>query len=108
VAFLRTLADRYRRAADWPNALLWQGRLVAARPTDTDARLILGAYHFNADDLAAAEREWLEVVRQNPRSAEAMYDLGFLYWASTPPDEARAQAVWQRVVEIDRACARSG
>lgn len=100
-AALQTLADRYARAQDWPHAVTWQGRLVTLRPTDADARLILGVYHFNADDVAAAERDWLEVIRQDPRNAEAMYNLGFLYLASDPPDEARAKAMWQRVVELD-------
>lgn len=97
---LKALSDLYGEAGEYAQAASWQGRIVELTPTDTDARLILGVYHFNDADYAAAETQWLEVVRQDPKKAEAFYDLGFLYLAQSPPQTTKAQQMWQTVVDI--------
>lgn len=97
---LKALADLYAAAGQWSEAASWQVRLVELNPNNTDARLIHGVYLFNNSDLAGAEKQWLEVVRQQPKQAEAYYDLGFLYLAQTPPQTDKTQQMWQKVIEI--------
>ena len=96
-----SLAEQYATALRWPEAFTWQRAYADLRPDDTDARLVLGVYAYNNSDLPAAEKAWNEVLKRNPDSQEALYDLGFLYLAKTPPEEAKAAAMWQRAVEVD-------
>lgn len=99
-AALKTLVARYVGAFDGANAASYQGKVVGAEADDVDARLVLGVYQLNAADLNGAEQSWLEVTRRRPQSAEAYYNLGFLYVSRTPADHDKARAAWQRVIEI--------
>ena len=85
----------------WADAISWQAKVVELAPTDVDNRLILGVYQFNASDLDNAEKNWLEVLRQQPKQVEAYFDLGFLYMAKSPPEMEKTQQMWLKVVEID-------
>lgn len=100
VAAMRDLSNMYVQAADYANAATWQARVLEVTPKDTDARLALGASKFNQGDTASAEKEWREVLRIDPTSAEAHYDLGFLYLSKNPPDAKSAAAEWTKVSEL--------
>ncbi|HSN43661.1 MAG TPA: hypothetical protein VLR88_06355 [Propionibacteriaceae bacterium] len=103
VATMRTLAEMYSAADDWPSAAVWRQKIVDLTPDDVDARLVLGVAYFNSSNLEDAESEWLKVVELDPMQAEAFYDLGFLYLSKTPSDTQQATAMWTKVVEIDPA-----
>lgn len=77
------------------------GKLVDLSPTNTDERTILGVYYFNGSDIPNAQKQWDEVVKQDPKKAEAYFDLGYLYLIKEPPDNDKAIAAWQKVLEID-------
>ena len=94
------IAAMQARAGSWDKAVDWQGRVVALRPDHADSRLLLGTYLFNNADLEGAEREWLEVVKRDPKNAAGAYNLGFLYLSRTPPDAGRARASWQQVIDV--------
>ncbi len=98
---LKALADLYAAVEQWADAISWQAKVVELAPTDVDNRLILGVYQFNASDLDNAEKNWLEVLRQQPKQVEAYFDLGFLYMAKSPPEMEKTQQMWLKVVEID-------
>ena len=63
--------------------------------------LALGATDFNSGDLDAAEVAWRKALDIDENSVEAHYDLGFLYFNRQPPDMAKVQEHWNRVVELD-------
>ncbi|GAB94226.1 Flp pilus assembly protein TadD [Kineosphaera limosa] len=97
---MRELANMYVQAADYSQAAHWQTAVLQVTPNDTDARLALGASLFNQGNMAAAEKEWREVLRIDPKVAEAHYDLGFLYLSKTPADVKAAEAEWTKVAEL--------
>lgn len=100
VASLESLGDLCFGAGEYAKAAEWKERVVTARPSDPDARLTLGVARFNGGDLAAAEKQWLEVLRLDPKKAEAYYDLGFLYMSQDPPRMDKAEASWAKVSEL--------
>jgi Flp pilus assembly protein TadD len=81
---------------------LWQRKLgkneeatkaferAAARGA-TDAHLLLGIVHKDNGDYAAAEREYREAERLNPRNGQALLELGKLLLAKGALQEARAR-----------------
>ncbi len=95
------LADLYFAAADYRTSADYRRRMVEIQPTKTDTRLELGVALYNANDLAGAEAQWQEVLRIDPQSAEAYYDLGFLYLSKTPPEMDRTEQAWTKVIELD-------
>lgn len=101
VESMRLLANEYSRTAHYEKASETQAKIVALQPENVDARLALGVAHFNRGDAAGAEKEWQNVLQQAPESAEAHYDLGFLYFTQDPPRIDKAEEHWKKVVEID-------
>lgn len=100
-AALKELAAMYSAAGKDDLSVQYQQKLVDLNPTDTDNRTVLGVYCFNKSDLACAEKQWLEVTKQNPKAQSAYYDLGYLYMIKQPPDTAKTQQMWEKVVAID-------
>lgn len=74
---------------------------VAKNPNDVDTRLTLGVVLFNQSDLAGAEEQWLKAAELAPDQAEAYFNLGFLYLSTTPAQTDKAQAAWDKVVELE-------
>ncbi len=56
---------------------------------------------YNQDKAAEAEKQWRQVIAVDPKSAEAYYDLGFLYLSQNPPDITKVRAEWNKVIEIE-------
>lgn len=100
---VKTLGELYHAAGDDPAALPWRQQLVQLRPADVDARLSLGVAQFNTDDLPGAETSWLKAVALDAKSAQAHFNLGFLYLGTTPPDMAKVQQHWAKVIELEPA-----
>lgn len=100
-AALKELANEYSRTAHFRKASETQARIVEIDPQDMDARVALGVAHFNMDEHDQAEQIWNEVIAEDPDNIHAYYDLGFLYFASEPPQTAKAEEAWKKVVEIE-------
>ena len=97
---LKKLADEYGRVKNYGEAAVWLGKLVELNPSDTDQRLILGVALYNDNQLDAAEAQWLKVAEQAPTSADPWYNLGFLYLSQDPPNDAKAEQAWNKVLEL--------
>jgi tetratricopeptide (TPR) repeat protein len=65
-------------------------RTLAASSEAEIARANLGALYWNQGDLAAAEREWLRALQENPRNEIALTDLGRLRVRQGRLEEAAA------------------
>lgn len=73
---------------------------VDAEPTNADHRLVYGVALYNAESYGLAEEQFLEAGRLDPADPAPWYNLGFLYLSLDPPDDAKAEAAWRKVVEI--------
>ncbi len=58
---------------------------------------------IEADPLADAQAQehWLRAGQVAPDNPAPWYNLGFLYMAQTPPDYAKAEEAWGKVIELD-------
>lgn len=101
VESLRALAVEYHRVGQFAEAALWQKKIVDQNPQDADARLILGVAYYNDSQFQLAEEQWLKVAEMQPKNPDPWYNLGFLYLSLEPPQDAKAEAAWQKVIDID-------
>lgn len=99
-ATLRELAAEYFRVGRFAESAAWQAKIVAQNPSDIDSRLILGVAYYSDGRYDLAEEQWLSASSLDPGSADPWYNLGFLYLSLDPPDDARAEAAWRKVVEL--------
>ena len=98
---LMALGDEYYKVGDFATAGNWFTKVTALEPTNVRGFLALGATGFNSGDLDAAEVAWRKALDIDDKNVEANYDLGFLYFNRQPPDMAKVQEHWNRVVELD-------
>jgi serine/threonine protein kinase/Tfp pilus assembly protein PilF len=71
---------------------------IAADASYFDAHFFLAKAHTRKSEPALAEREYKEAVRINPKSADAQFNLGFVYFSQKRYDDARKQ--YEKVVEL--------
>jgi tetratricopeptide (TPR) repeat protein len=99
---LLTLGELYRRVGDYSEA---QEKFSGAISTTTDsflkqeARYGLGALLLEEGKLAEAEAQYLAILANNERAADAHYRLGLVYQARN--DEERARFEWRQAISID-------
>lgn len=89
------------QARYWDAIQMLETRLPAMQPAKQQRRariLLARAYAKNPNWLRKAEDALQQVVREDPTSADAHYELGLLYKASGMT--ARAQASFRRVLEL--------
>jgi len=98
---LMALGDEYYKIGDFATAGDWFTKVTALEPTNVRGFLALGATGFNSGNMDAAEVAWRKALDIDDKSVEANYDLGFLYFNRQPPDMAKVQQHWNRVVELD-------
>jgi len=98
---LMALGDEFYKIGDFTTAGQWFTKVTELEPTNVRGLLALGATGFNSGDLDAAEVAWRKALDIDEKSVEAHYDLGFLYFNRQPPDLAKVQLHWNRVVELD-------
>jgi cytochrome c-type biogenesis protein CcmH/NrfG len=98
---LMALGDEYYKIGDFATAGSWFTKVTLLEPANVRGFLALGATAFNSGDLDAAEVAWREALDIDDKNVEANYDLGFLYFNRQPPDMAKVQEHWNRVVELD-------
>lgn len=99
-ASLRALAEEYFRVGRYADSATWQAKIVAQKPDDVDARLILGVAYFNDGQLDAAEEHWTKAADLAPTSPDPWYNLGFLFLSRNPPDYGRVESAWRKVIEL--------
>lgn len=99
-ASLRALAEEYFRVGRYAESATWQAKIVAQKPDDVDARLILGVAYFNDGQLDAAEEHWTKAADLAPTSPDPWYNLGFLFLSRNPPDYGRVESAWRKVIEL--------
>lgn len=97
---LRGLAEEYFRVGDFKTSATWQAKVVELNPGDKDNRLILGVTYYNDAQYGPAEQQWLAAAELDPKDPGPWYNLGFLYLSLDPPQDQKAEAAWQRVVEL--------
>lgn len=99
---LLTLGQLYRRVGDYSEA---QESFSAAISSTTDsflkqeARYGLGELLLEEGRLDEAEAQYLAILANNERAADAHYRLGLVYQAQN--DEERARFEWRQAISID-------
>ena len=84
------LADLYVKAGRSDEAIALANRVLQARPAPRQARLVRGQALLTKGDGAAALREFQELVRSEPRWAEAHYHLAHAHRDLGRTADARA------------------
>ncbi len=101
VTSLTDLANLYFGIGDFKTAADWISKILVIEPTNVDALLALGTAQYNLGDPTSAEKQWRAAIAVDPKYAQAYYLLGFIYLNQSPPDMAKLEAAWDKVVEID-------
>jgi len=86
-------AVRAARAGDWRTAVVQLGAVIAARPTDSEAWLLLGTVHVRRGDAVLATDCWqtaLALRPTDPRPARCLQKLAELLDAARKPTETPA------------------
>ena len=63
------------------------------------ARFLLGNMYKDKQDYIKAEEQYLQILKVNPRSADAHYHLGEIFEIMS--DKVKARAEWRKTLEID-------
>lgn len=100
-ASLQTLGNMYYDANDFANALTFYEKAVLLAPKDDGRWIAVAAAAFQSGNDSRAFEAWNKALAINPDNIEAHYGLGHYYARQTPPDNAKAAAEWQKVVDID-------
>lgn len=98
---LWALGNEYFSANDFAGAQPYYEKLATLTPKDDGVWIAVGAVAFNLGDDARAKTAWQRAMRLNPKNAEAHYNMGFWYLVQKPPQEDKARAEWQKVIDID-------
>lgn len=97
---LRGLAQEYFKAEQFDRAAEYHQKLLAIAPEDMDARLTLGVALFNTGNIPGAEEQWQRAAEIDPASPHPHYNLGFLNLSKNPPDMAKVESEWRKVIEL--------
>lgn len=99
---LLTLGQLYRRVGDYRKAQEMFSNAISST-TDSflkqEARYGLGALLLEEGKLDEAEAQYLAILANNERAADAHYRLGLVYQARN--DEERARFEWRQAISID-------
>lgn len=87
---LRIVALDYVLLNDYPDAIHWLNRALAADPTNAEAWYALGRSHMEQGDFVAAERDLRRTLAINPNDPKALDNLGLSLEAQNRSDEALA------------------
>jgi tetratricopeptide (TPR) repeat protein len=100
--FLISIARSYLALEQYEMARAYLIRCIeSSRDSKTimAARLLLGGVYFKAGDMAAAEAQYLAVIKEIDENTEAHFQLGEIYNAGG--DMVRARAEWRKTVRLD-------
>ena len=99
---LLTIGQTYyqmKRTSDAVDYLLRTLNKTEDKEIEERARVLLGGIYLDSGELFKAEEQFSEIVKINPRSADAHYDLGEVYAKMGDPVKARAE--WRNALIID-------
>lgn len=94
------LGEVYLAAKYDQEAISWYQLALDIDPGYLDALLAIGVAEFNLELDAQAEAHWKHAIEIAPDKPEPWFNLGFLYMASTPPQQDKAEDAWNRVIEL--------
>jgi tetratricopeptide (TPR) repeat protein len=99
---LLTIGQTYyqmKRYSDAVDYLLRTLNKTDDKAIEEKARFWLGDIYFGTDELFKAEEQYAAIVKINPQSADAHFDLGEVYAKMNDPVKARAE--WRQALIID-------
>ncbi len=85
---LRIVALDYVLLNDYPDAIHWLNRALAADPGNAEAWYALGRSHMEGGDFVAAERDLRRTLALTPNDPKALNNLGLSLEAQNRSDEA--------------------
>ena len=91
-AALFELGEMYFGAEDWPNVVLWRGKLLEVAPSNTYALNDMALASFYLGRNAEARAAWDRALDLEPDNPLLHYSLAFFLLNSPPYDEAQARA----------------
>jgi len=101
---LLTIGQTYyqmKRTNDAVDYLLRTLNKTADKDIEERTRFLLGGIYLDTSDLFKAEEQFTAIVKIDPRSADAHYDLGEVYAKMNDPVRARAE--WRNALIINPA-----
>jgi tetratricopeptide (TPR) repeat protein len=99
---LLTIGQTYyqmKRTSDAVDYLLRTLNKTEDKDIEERARFLLGGIYLDTKELFKAEEQFAAIVRIDPKSADAHYDLGEVYAKMNDPVKARAE--WRNALIID-------
>lgn len=96
----RELATLHNDAGLWNEAAEYHEQVLEQVPADVDSLLALGVIQFNLGDVDAAEDTWQGAVEADPSLPEPYFNLGFAYLSKEPADNAKANEMWQKLIDV--------
>lgn len=94
------IGELYLAAKLDQEAITWYEQALAINPDHLEALLAIGVAEFNIELDAQAEAHWTHATEVAPDAPEPWFNLGFLYMAVEPPQTDKAEAAWNKVVEL--------
>lgn len=95
----KKIGDAYYWSMHLIEAGLYYEKALALDPEDTETRLMKGRVLRRTNNLEEAYRITMEVVKDEPENATAIYDAG-LIWAESGDNE-KARAFYEAALKID-------
>ncbi len=96
---LKVVGLDYVLLNDYPDAIKWLERAVAAEPKNKEAWYFLGRAYYTRTRIAEARHAFATVLDLDPRDAKAENNLGLIFESETQPDAAmeayRKAIAWQ-------------
>jgi tetratricopeptide (TPR) repeat protein len=74
-------------------------KVLELEPKNTEARLELGRDLYDTGNVTDALNETTQILIENPKNVDALYNVGAIYANSSKPDAAREY--WTRAVASD-------
>jgi tetratricopeptide (TPR) repeat protein len=99
---LLTIGQTYyqmKRSSDAVDYLLRTLNKTEDKDIEERARFLLGGIYLDTNELFKAEEQFSAIVKIDPKSADAHYDLGEVYAKMNDPVKARAE--WRNALILD-------
>ena len=94
------IGEAYRKENKFDQALVYFDRAVSLAPFIPDFRLKLADLQFDINDLISAEKNYLFILKENPKNVSANVNYGYLIM-SWKKDVAKATFYYSNALKID-------